>query len=159
MLLNGGVAAIDWGTKATHFLGDTHNNNKSINLTRSIIWDLELYVASFWKSNIYYCPVGFPPDSSDIKYLTLLLSNVRNICSAYSADSLPTVPLQKCLWNSCRVIRPLGHSLINFLWQNNKEYTFLIKTKVVVIHKIKGTIWKKGYICSRRHVSFFFFNY
>lgn len=50
-------------------------------------------------------------------FLTPLLSKVRKICSAYSADSLPTVPSQKCLLNSWRVISPLGHSFINFLSQ------------------------------------------
>lgn len=55
------------------------------------------------------------PKVSGSHFLTPLLSSVRNICFAYSADSWPTVPSQKCLWNSWRVISPLGHSLMNFL--------------------------------------------
>lgn len=55
--------------------------------------------------------------------LTLLQSTVRNSCSAYSADSGPTVLLQKCLWNSWRVISPLGHSLINFLMYQKERHS------------------------------------
>lgn len=73
---------------------------------------------------------------------TSLLSNVRNTCCAYSADSLPTVPSQKCLWNSWRVISPLGHSLMNFLFQNNTKGNTVLPTTAGLAEDRGEPQWK-----------------